>query len=140
MVRGGCIAGPFGCPFSVTLERTADAALRYVKFRDVVSRGVANKISRPERGLGLIQRRRVRRRVAQDALVELMEAPMSLFSRNLGAIDRSLRVLGGVVLLALVGMDAIGPWGYVGLVPLLTGIIGTCPLYAVLGLRSCARR
>lgn len=72
--------------------------------------------------------------------VELMETHMSFFSRNLGAIDRSLRICGGVLLIALASVESIGPWGYVGVVPLVTGIAGTCPLYAVFGLSSCARR
>lgn len=65
---------------------------------------------------------------------------MSLFSRNLGTIDRSLRIFGGILLIALASVDWIGPWGYVGLVPLITGIAGKCPLYSVFGLSSCARR
>ena len=57
---------------------------------------------------------------------------------NEGTLDRALRVILGVVLLSLV---LIGPktlWGLVGLVPLLTGAVGFCPLYRVLGMSTCS--
>ena len=57
--------------------------------------------------------------------------------RNEGTIDRSARILLGLILLSL---TVIGPqtmWGLVGLVPLLTGLVGYCPLYQVLGLSTC---
>lgn len=57
--------------------------------------------------------------------------------KNEGTVDRVLRVIVGIVLLSLV---VIGPqtlWGLVGLVPLLTGLLGFCPLYKVLGLNTC---
>lgn len=63
---------------------------------------------------------------------------MSWFSRNVGTIDRALRIGGGALLIGLAGTGTIGLWGYVGAVPLLTGLAGTCPLYSLLGLNSCA--
>lgn len=65
---------------------------------------------------------------------------MSFFSRNIGIVDRGLRIGGGALLVALAGAGTIGLWGYVGVVPLLTGLAGICPLYSVLGLNTCARR
>ncbi len=64
-----------------------------------------------------------------------MPAP-TLFTRNVGTADRAIRVILGVVLLtlALTGQTA---WGYLGIVPLLTGAIGTCPLYSLLGFSTC---
>lgn len=56
---------------------------------------------------------------------------------NEGAIDRILRIIVGLGLLSLVFVGPQTPWGYVGVVPLLTGIIGFCPLYAVFGLSTC---
>jgi hypothetical protein len=50
------------------------------------------------------------------------------------------RVVRGGAGLALIGFSiagAIGPWGYLGAVPLLTGLIGSCPLYTVLGFSTC---
>ena len=49
--------------------------------------------------------------------------------RNEGNLDRLLRVIAGLVLLALVFVGPQTPWGWIGLVPLLTGIIGFCPAY-----------
>lgn len=60
-----------------------------------------------------------------------------MFKANVGTLDRSLRVLVGLVLLVLVGMQEIGLWGLVGLVPLGTGLLGFCPLYTLLGIRTC---
>ena len=56
---------------------------------------------------------------------------------NVGAIDRVLRVVIGVVLVALAVMGTIGPWGWIGLVPLATAALGVCPLYTVLGFSTC---
>jgi hypothetical protein len=56
---------------------------------------------------------------------------------NEGSIDRALRVIAGIVLLALTYTGAIGMWGWIGVVPLLTGLIGWCPLYTVLGINTC---
>jgi hypothetical protein len=56
---------------------------------------------------------------------------------NEGTIDRALRVIAGIVLLALTYTGAIGMWGWIGVVPLLTGAIGFCPLYTVLGINTC---
>jgi hypothetical protein len=56
---------------------------------------------------------------------------------NAGTIDRVLRVALGILLLALTFTNVIGMWGWVGVVPLLTGAIGWCPLYTVLGINTC---
>jgi hypothetical protein len=58
-------------------------------------------------------------------------------NQNEGTIDRVIRVVVGLVLLSL---TVIGPqtwWGLLGFVPLLTGVVGFCPLYSALGLRTC---
>lgn len=56
---------------------------------------------------------------------------------NEGMIDRALRIVAGigVLLLAFVGPQT--PWGYLGIVPLATGLIGWCPLYALLRINTC---
>ena len=56
---------------------------------------------------------------------------------NEGKLDRALRVGAGLLLIALAATNTIGPWGYIGVVPLLTGAIGLCPLYSILGLNTC---
>ena len=58
-------------------------------------------------------------------------------AKNEGMIDRALRVIVGAVLIALVFVGPQTPWGWIGIVPLLTGLVGFCPLYAVLGIRTC---
>ncbi len=55
-------------------------------------------------------------------------------SKNEGTIDRILRIIGGIVLLSLTVVGPETPWGYIGLVPLLTGLVGYCPLYSILGI------
>lgn len=56
---------------------------------------------------------------------------------NEGAIDRILRVIVGAGLLSLAFIGPETPLAYLGLVPLLTGLVGWCPLYALLGLNTC---
>jgi hypothetical protein len=56
---------------------------------------------------------------------------------NVGGIDRILRIVIGLVLIALTLTGTIGVWGWIGVVPLLTAGLGTCPLYTVLGFSTC---
>ena len=60
-----------------------------------------------------------------------------VFPTNEHAVERVLRVLVGVGVLSLAFVGPKTPWGYLGIVPLLTGAIGSCPLYTVLGLSTC---
>jgi hypothetical protein len=59
---------------------------------------------------------------------------------NEGSVDRSVRVLVGVVLIGLAVSGVVGPWAYIGLVPLVTGAVGMCPLYSLLGINTCPAR
>jgi len=56
---------------------------------------------------------------------------------NEGTIDRALRVIAGLALLALAYTGTIGVWGYIGLMPLFTGIVGICPAYMMIGVSTC---
>ncbi|NMM14441.1 MAG: DUF2892 domain-containing protein [Rhodoferax sp.] len=56
---------------------------------------------------------------------------------NEGGIDRMVRILAGLVLLGLMAMGTIGWWGWLGIVPLATGLIGWCPVYTLLGMNTC---
>ena len=56
---------------------------------------------------------------------------------NVGTIDRVLRVIVGLVLIALVFVGPQTPWGWIGVVPLLTALIGYCPLYSIIGVKTC---
>ncbi len=60
-------------------------------------------------------------------------------SANVGGIDRILRIVIGLILIALVFVGPQTPWGWVGLVPLLTGLFRFCPAYLPFGLSSCAK-
>lgn len=57
--------------------------------------------------------------------------------RNEGTIDRALRIIAGLVLIALVFIGPQTPWGWIGVVPLLTGLVGFCPAYRLLGINTC---
>ncbi len=57
--------------------------------------------------------------------------------KNLGTLDRVLRIVVGLVLIALVFVGPQTPWGWVGVIPLATALIGWCPLYRLVGLRTC---
>jgi hypothetical protein len=56
---------------------------------------------------------------------------------NEGAADRALRVVLGIAILSLAFVGPRTPWGYLGFVPLLTGVFGFCPLYTVFGYSTC---
>ena len=58
---------------------------------------------------------------------------------NVGNIDRTLRILLGQTLVALAALGTIGAWGYIGIVPLVTGVVAICPLYKLLGISTTAR-
>jgi membrane protein implicated in regulation of membrane protease activity len=57
--------------------------------------------------------------------------------KNVGGIDKTLRIIAGLILLSLVFIGPQTVWGWVGLVPLFTGVFGLCPLYKILGLNTC---
>ncbi|MBI3480565.1 MAG: DUF2892 domain-containing protein [Nitrosomonadales bacterium] len=59
---------------------------------------------------------------------------------NEHAIDRALRVIAGLVLIGLTATGTIGVWGWIGVLPLVTGLIGFCPAYAALGMSTCATK
>jgi hypothetical protein len=56
---------------------------------------------------------------------------------NVGGIDRVLRALVGLVLIGLTLTNVIGMWGWIGIVPLVTALVGFCPAYTLLGLNTC---
>ncbi|MGE4530675.1 MAG: DUF2892 domain-containing protein [Acidithiobacillus sp.] len=59
---------------------------------------------------------------------------------NEGYLDRGVRILVGIILIALVFVGPHTPWGWIGVVPLLTGLVGWCPAYTLLGIRTCPLR
>jgi hypothetical protein len=56
---------------------------------------------------------------------------------NVGSIDRAMRILIGLALIAATLLGAIGMWGWLGVIPLATGMFRFCPAYALFGLRTC---
>lgn len=57
--------------------------------------------------------------------------------KNVGGIDRILRIVVGLVLIGLAVTGTVGLWGYIGAVPLVTALIGWCPAYTLLGFKTC---
>lgn len=60
--------------------------------------------------------------------------------KNEGKLDRVLRVLAGIALISAAVMGPAAPWGYIGIVPLATGLMGWCPLYTLLGINTCGMK
>ncbi|MDO8351351.1 MAG: DUF2892 domain-containing protein [Gallionella sp.] len=56
---------------------------------------------------------------------------------NEGMIDRSVRIFAGLTLITLAATGEIGAWGWIGALPLVTGIIGICPAYSIFGMNTC---
>lgn len=56
---------------------------------------------------------------------------------NEGTIDRTVRIIAGLALIALAATHTIGVWGYIGIAPLITGILGICPAYSIFGVSTC---
>ncbi len=59
---------------------------------------------------------------------------------NSGTIDRSLRVIAGIVLVTLAATGTVGVWGWIGVVPLVTGLVGYCPIYGIFGMSTCSMK
>jgi len=61
-------------------------------------------------------------------------------SVNMGSADRIIRALVGIILLALVFVGPQTPWGWIGIVPLATALMGSCPAYSLLGIKTCKKQ
>lgn len=61
-------------------------------------------------------------------------------TRNVGHIDRALRAIVGLAAISLVFVGPQTPWGWLGVVPLATALIGWCPPYALVGLNTCSTK
>ena len=59
---------------------------------------------------------------------------------NEGTIDRALRIIAGLILIGLAATGTVGVWGWIGVLPLVTGIVGFCPAYAIFGMNTCAAK
>ena len=56
---------------------------------------------------------------------------------NVGGLDRTLRIVSGIILITLAATGIFSPWGWIGVIPLVTGIFKFCPLYPLLGVSTC---
>jgi hypothetical protein len=61
-------------------------------------------------------------------------------NKNVGLADRFLRVYLGLGLVGATIAGLVGPWGWLGVVPILTGIVGFCPAYPLIGVRTCMKK
>lgn len=57
---------------------------------------------------------------------------------NVGTVDRVIRIAVGLLLIGLAATGHIGVWGWIGVVPLITGLVRFCPAYGILGLKTCS--
>jgi hypothetical protein len=60
--------------------------------------------------------------------------------KNIGTVERVIRVVVGFGVLSLAFVGPQSPWAYLGILPVLTGLVGWCPPYARLGINTCGRR
>ena len=61
-------------------------------------------------------------------------------TKNIGDTERIIRIVGGLVLIALAATGTVSGWGWRGLVPLATGLTGWCPPYSLLGINTCKNK
>ena len=57
--------------------------------------------------------------------------------KNVGGVDRAVRIVAGLGILSLAFIGPQTAWGYIGLVPLVTGLVGWCPAYLPFGIKTC---
>ncbi|MGA0855709.1 MAG: YgaP family membrane protein [Burkholderiaceae bacterium] len=60
-----------------------------------------------------------------------------MFEKNMGGLDRAIRVVVGIGLIAAAATGSLGQWAYIGIVPILTAEAGSCPAYKLIGLKTC---
>ncbi|WP_037300941.1 YgaP family membrane protein [Rubritepida flocculans] len=60
-----------------------------------------------------------------------------MFATNVGGLDRVLRIAVGLLLIVAALAGWIGVWGWIGVLPLATGLLRTCPAYSLLGVNTC---
>jgi len=60
-----------------------------------------------------------------------------MFKQNIGTVDRAIRALAGLVLIALAVFGQGMAWGWIGIIPLATSVVSYCPVYSIIGLNTC---
>lgn len=61
-------------------------------------------------------------------------------TRNEGTADRAIRIVGGLLILSLAFVGPKSAWGYLGIIPIITGSLGYCPAYSLFGINTCGIR
>jgi len=61
-------------------------------------------------------------------------------TKNEGTVDRVVRVVAGLIILSLAFVGPKSAWGYIGLLPIVTGLVGVCPAYSLFGISTCAAK
>lgn len=61
-------------------------------------------------------------------------------TKNVGQTERVIRIVAGLALMGAAYTGHLGAWAWIGVVPLLTGLVGWCPPYALLGINTCKAR
>ncbi len=64
----------------------------------------------------------------------------SFMTANVGGVDRILRIVIGLILIAMVFVGPQTPWGWIGVIPLFTGLVRWCPPYALFGFNTCSMK
>ena len=59
--------------------------------------------------------------------------------KNVGNLDKTLRIAAGLILISLVFVGPQTPWGWIGIIPLATALVGWCPLYRLIGVSTCRK-
>jgi hypothetical protein len=80
------------------------------------------------------------RQVCKQASAPVRKEDAIMFKTNVGSLDRGLRIIAGLVLIALDFVGPKTPFGWLGIVPLATGLLSTCPLYSLLGVNTCPNK
>ncbi len=62
-----------------------------------------------------------------------------MFSKNVGTVDRAIRIIVGIALVAAAATGTLGAWAYIGIVPIFTGAMGACPASSLSGLNTCKK-
>lgn len=98
-------------------------------WRRASDRGQAGPVSRHRARLGLVA-------PAHEATGPRQSWRLAM-ADNAGGMDRILRIVVGLVLVVLAATHTVGIWGWVGVVPLATGLVGRCPAYTLFGIKTC---
>jgi len=59
---------------------------------------------------------------------------------NVGGIDRAIRIIAGLALVGMAYTHTLGLWAWIGVIPLVTGIVGWCPAYKLAGINTCGMK